>query len=172
MIEPELKVIGKIGNSQEENIFLFSPNDNFKPIVFDKVAKLYLIFTEHRVFFVEVKELKKLNSKYLISFNDDGIKEELDLYKSAKLALTKNQLFSLGNEVESAELTGYQAYEDDLLLGKIVDYIYTPGHRVIVIQNELTNEILIPEVDFYLKDIDKLAKRVYFKNTESLREIW
>jgi len=172
MLEKELLVIGRLGNLiNDKEEYQFIPNDNFQPIVFDKVTKLYLIFTEHRVFFVEVKKLSIQNSKYLISFNDDGIKEEFELRKSVKLAISKHQYYaiSLGNTYQN--ITNFHAYENDLYLGVVIDFIYTPGHRVIVVVDSDDNELLVPEVDYYIKEIQPAEEKVYFQNTKSLREL-
>jgi ribosomal 30S subunit maturation factor RimM len=172
MIEKELLVIGRLGNLINDNDeFQFIPNDNFQPAVFDKVTKLYLIFTEHRVFFVEVKKLSIQKSKYWISFNDDGVKEEFELRKSVKLAIPKNQYhaINLGNTFQ--DITDFHAYEDGLYLGVIVDFIDTPGDRVIVVVDGDDNELLIPEVDYYIKEIKQAENIVYFQNTKALREL-
>jgi ribosomal 30S subunit maturation factor RimM len=172
MLEKELLVIGRLGNLITENEeFQFIPNDNFQPAIFDKVVKLYLIFTKHRVFFVEVKKLSIQNSKYWISFNDDGVKEEYDVRKSAKLAISKNQHYSMEQGDIASDITDFHAYEGDLYLGVVIDFIYTPGHRVIVVMDVDDKELLIPEVDYYIKEIKQAEKRVYFQNTESLREL-
>lgn len=172
MKEKELLVIGRLGKLINDNDeFQLIPNDNFQPAIFDKVTKLYLIFTEHRVFFVEVKKLSIQKSKYWISFNDDGVKEEFELRKSAKLAIPKNQhhAISIGNTYHN--ITNFHAYEDELYLGVIIDFILTPGHRVIVIVDVDDNELLIPEVDYYIKEIKSAENIVYFQNTKSLREL-
>jgi len=172
MLEKELLVIGRLGNLiNDKEEYQFIPNDNFQPVIFDKVTKLYLIFTEHRVFFVEVKKLSIQNSKYLISFNDDGIKEEFELRKSVKLAISKHQYhaISLGNTYQN--ITNFHAYEDELYLGVIKDFILTPGHRVIVVVDSDDNELLVPEVDYYIKEIQPAEEKVYFQNTKSLREL-
>lgn len=172
MIEKELLVIGRLGNLINDNEeFQFIPNDNFQPAILDKVTKLYLIFTEHRVFFVEVKKLFSQNSKYWISFNDDGVKEEFEIRNAAKLAIPKNQHYSIVQRDTKIDITDFQAYEDELYLGDIIDFIYTPGHRVIVIVDDDDNELLIPEVDYYIKEVNETEKRVYFQNTKSLREL-
>ncbi len=172
MIEKELLVIGRLGNLiNDKEEFQFIPSDNFQPAIFDKVTKLYLIFTEHRVFFVEVKKLSIQNSKYWISFNDDGVKEEYELRKSAKLAIPKNQHHAISSGNIYHDITNFHAYEDDLYLGAIIDFILTPGHRVIVIVDNDDNELLIPEVDYYIKEIKVADEKVYFQNTKSLREL-
>ncbi len=172
MIEKELLVIGRLGNLINDKIeFQFIPNDNFQPAIFDKVTKLYLIFTEHRVFYVEVKKLSIQNSKYWISFNDDGVEEEYEIRKSAKLAIPKNQHYSLNQGDADLDITDFQAYEDELYLGRVVDFIYTPGHRIVVIFDENDKELLIPEVDYYIKEVNPSEKKVYFQNTKSLREL-
>jgi len=172
MIEKELLVIGRLGNLINDNDeFQFIPNDNFQPAIFDKVTKLYLIFTEHRVFYVEVKKLSIQNSKYWISFNDDGVEEEYEIRKSAKLAIPKNQHYSINQGDADLDITDFQAYEDELYLGRVVDFIYTPGHRIVVIFDENDKELLIPEVDYYIKEVNHAEKKVYFQNTKSLREL-
>lgn len=173
MIDKELLVIGRLGNLiNDDDDFQFIPNDNFQPATFDKVEKLYLIFTEHRVFFVEIKRYSLQNSKYWISFNDDGVKEEFELRKSAKLAIPKVKHYSLKQGKEFLDITGYKAYEDDLYLGDIIDFILSPAHRIIVIEDDQGKELLIPEVDYYIKEIIKSENIVFFQNTQSLRELW
>lgn|SRR5690554_1223944 len=172
MSKKEFTIIGRLGNlknAKEE--FQFLPNNNFKSAIFAKVEKLYMIFTEHRVFFVEVKNFSKQNSKYWISFQDDGIEEEFDKRKSAKIALPEHKYFAVAMGEEYEDITDFKAYEDDLFLGTIVDYIYTAGHRVIVIVDNDDNELLIPEVDYYLLEVDHDEKIAYFQDTKSLREL-
>ncbi len=172
MIDRDLLVIGRLGNLiNDEEEFQFIPNDNFQPASFDKVKKLYLIFTEHRVFFVEIKELSLKNSKYWISFYDDGVKEEFDLRKSAKLAIPKVEHYSLKQGKDFLDIRNFKAYEDDLFLGDIIDFILSPAHRIIVIDNTDGKELLVPEVDYYIKEVRQSDNVVLFQNTKSLREI-
>lgn len=172
MIDRELLVIGRLGNLITDNDeFQFIPNDNFQPATFNKVTKLYLIFTKHRVFFVEVKKLSVQNSKYWISFNDDGIKEEYELWNSAKLAIPKDKQYSLEQGKDFLDITNFQAYEDEVYLGVIIDFILSPAHRICVIEDNEDMELLIPEVDYYIKEINQAEKKVYFQNTKSLREL-
>jgi len=172
MLEKELIVIGRLGNLiNDREEFQFIPNDNFQPAIFDKVTKLYMIFTEHRVFFVEVKKLSIENSKYWISFNDDGVREEYELRNSAKLAIPKSQHYSLIQGSDLLDITDYKAYEDDLYLGLITDFMLSPAHRIVVIVDDNDKELLIPEVDYYLKEVNHKENKVYFQNTKSLREL-
>lgn len=173
MIKKEFIIIGRLGNlTNDDEDFQFLPNENFPSAAFTKVEKLYLIFTEHRVFFVEVKKFSKQNSKYWISFQDDGVKEEFDVRKSAKLAIPKNSYHAVEQGDEFVDITNFKAYEDDLFLGNIIDFIYTPGHRIIVIVDDNDKELLIPEVDYYFLESDQDKKVAYFQNTKSLRELW
>lgn len=172
MSKKEFTIIGRLGNlKNDEEEYQFLPNDNFQSAIFAKVEKLYMIFTEHRVFFVEVKKFSKQNSKYWISFKDDGVKEEFDKRKSAKIAIPEHKYFAVAMGEEYEDITDFKAYENDLFLGKIVNYIYTAGHRVIVIVDNDDNELLIPEVDYYLHEVDQDKKIAYFQNTQSLREL-
>jgi ribosomal 30S subunit maturation factor RimM len=172
MIDKELLVIGRLGKLiNDEEQFQFIPNENFQPATFDKVNKLYLIFTEHRVFFVEIERLTKQNSKYWLSFKDDGVKEEFDLRKSAKLAIPKVKHYSLKQGKDFLDISNYKAYDDGEFLGYIVDFILSPAHRIIVIEDDQGNEVMIPEVDYYIKEINESENIVLMQNTQSLREL-
>jgi 16S rRNA processing protein RimM len=58
--------------------------------------------------------------------------------------------------------------EDKTVVGEVVDVIYTPAHRVLIIKRA-NNEILVPEVPEFVENIDYEEQIVFLKKQEYLR---
>jgi ribosomal 30S subunit maturation factor RimM len=165
----DLLVIGRLGKIITDNDeYQFIKNDNFQLAFVEKLAKVFLIFTEHRVFFVEIKDFCMINSKNYISFNDEGIKEELKNYKSCKIAVPIDDFYSQEYDEDYNDVRGFTAVDNGNVLGTVEDFIYNPNQRIIVIESPEGKEILIPEVDYYINDIDFEKRVIEFQNSESL----
>ncbi|OQY40107.1 MAG: hypothetical protein B6226_00545 [Candidatus Cloacimonetes bacterium 4572_65] len=166
----DLIVVGRLGNViTEKKEYQFIPNDNFQSAI-EEVEKLFLIFTEHRVFYVKVNSLSTRKSKYYISFDDDGIEEEFRVRKSCRVAVAENDYHSVVDGETYQDILGYKVYENGELLGEIIDFLYNKFQRVLIVDDG-SKEIMIPDVDYYVVNTDHARKTVYTQNSESLREI-
>lgn len=173
----DLKVIGRLGRFiDKENKFQLIGNDCFQPALLDSLSSdnsrryVYLIFTEHRVFYVEVKDLTSKNSKYWISFKDDGIFEEFSKRNSCKVAIAFNDYKSFIDEEEYVDFIDFKVIDSGEEIGLVVDYMFTGASRVLIVEQD-GKEFLIPDVDYYVDSYNEDERIVYMKNTKSLREL-
>ncbi len=170
----DLFIIGRLGKIiVDENEYHFIANDNFQLAFLEESAKVFLIFTEHRVFFVEINEFCMKNSKYYISFKDEGILEEFKKNNSCKVAVPKDEFYSQQFEEDYSDILDFTAVKSDSLetIGTVIDFIYNPKQRIIVIEDSSGKEILIPEVDYYIDDIDSKKRVITIKNSQGLLDL-
>ena len=66
-----------------------------------------------------------------------------------------------------AELIGVEVFEEDILLGKIVDVLDYPGNSVYVVKGE--HEYMIPAVNQFILSTDLDANRMLVKLIEGMR---
>ena len=66
----------------------------------------------------------------------------------------------------AAELIGIEVYQDDLLIGKLVDVLDYPGNKVYVVKGE--KEYMIPAVKAFVLSTDMDHNRMQVKLIEGM----
>ena len=66
----------------------------------------------------------------------------------------------------AAELIGIEVYQDDLLIGKLVDVLDYPGNKVYVVKGE--KEYMIPAVKAFVLSTDMDCNRMHVKLIEGM----
>jgi len=64
-----------------------------------------------------------------------------------------------------------QVFTNDAYLGLVIDWFNNNAHDVFVVKNEEEQELLIPDVEFYIENIDLDKNRIDVKNIKLLQNI-
>lgn len=123
------------------------------------------IFIKDFPIYIGINKIKELVDTYRVHKNYDmvlfaGYKNinEVLKYKDSIIYIDRNDLKLKNNEYLLADLIGYEVYDQDKLLGVIVNYDYY-GNRVLF--NVLgEKKFYLPNIPEYIKNIDKKNKRV------------
>ena len=94
-----------------------------------------------------------------VSFNYDK-----KVIKNFSCIINKDDLVLDNNEVLATDLIGYSVLCDNKIIGTVDDVIDNKASEILV----LTNDIMIPYVKDFIKDINKDAKQVNIYNIKGL----
>lgn len=149
------KIINTFGIKGEVKI---NSNFEYKDKVFKKDFKLYL---------GEEKQLETINS-YRLHKNYDLITfvgysniNEILKYKGMNVYILRSDLQLAKDEYLLEELIGYKVYDQDNLLGVVIDYEYTTNNILFKVKGDKT--FYIPNIKEYIKEINQ-EKRIIDTN--------
>jgi len=168
-LDKDFVIIGKIistqGNRGEVKVYpLTDSMDRFYNLnqVFITKAK------ERRL--LDVKKVKLRKNFAIIKFADiENIKEAkllvnyyITINKAEAIKLPEGRYFVF-------DIIGLEVYtEDDKLLGKVIDIIFTGSNDVYIVKSEDKKEILIPAIYDVVKKIDLENKKIIIKVIDGL----
>lgn len=107
-----------------------------------------------------IKEVKNLNNKILgIDFEEITTKTDAQSLQTGTLFVRRDLLGDINNEEYFLEdLIGFEVINsDNVNLGKIIDIMETGAHDIFVVSDD---EIMIPDVEEFVKEIDFEAKKL------------
>jgi len=146
-------VVGKIINT-------FGIKGELK-IISDFEYKDKIFKKDFPIYVGELKE-KELVSTYRVHKNYDLILfqgytniNEILKYKGNKIYIKREDLKLFENEYLLSDLIGFEVYDEDKLLGVVIDYEMTPSNVLLKVKGDKT---------FYLPKIDSYIKEVIFNN--------
>ncbi len=167
MNSQDLICIGRLGGLDTEGFFHLMVKPDYREML-PELREVFLIFSSHRVFYVNVSSIKEADKKLWIKFKEDGIKEERNKHKEALVALAPDDL-----EEEESELDtylGWKIYYQDKLLGTLVSYFHNSAQYVLEIDTGSGAELLVPYVDHYLAELQPETERIVLQNLDPLLE--
>lgn len=85
-------------------------------------------------------------------------------YKGEKIFIERNDLALADDEYLLSDLIGCEVYDNNLLIGIVIDYELTKSYVLLKIKGEKT--FYIPNVDNYIKEI-KIAEKIILTNKGS-----
>ena len=120
-----------------------------------------------------VKNVKILNNKKIIidfsEINDIDAAKELNGFQikiRRDLLPEKNE-----NEFYLKDLLGVAVFEKNEKIGEIIDVMETAAHNILSVEDTVNkNEIMIPQVDEFVKKIDFENNRIDVELIEGMRE--
>ena len=107
-----------------------------------------------------IKEVKNLNNKILgIDFEEITTKTDAQSLQTGTLFVRRDLLGDMNNEEYFLEdLIGFEVINsDNVNLGKIIDIMETGAHDIFVVSDD---EIMIPDVEEFVKEIDFETKKI------------
>lgn len=127
----------------------------YKDRVFKKDFNIYIGNLKNK----EVINTYRVHKGYdLILFNDYSNINEVLKYKGEKIYINRLELELNNNEYLLQDLIGFDVYDNDKLLGIVIDYDNNNGNILLKIKG---NKIFyIPKVQAYIKNINIKNKRI------------
>lgn len=117
-----------------------------------------------------IKNIEKMNAKrILIDFEEIKTLTEAKMLTSYKIYIRRDILpESTKDEYFLHDLIEMDVIENGVNLGQVVDVFTTAAHDIIVV-NEGADEIMIPDIDVFVKDIDFKNRIIRVELIEGMR---
>ncbi len=134
-----------------------------------KVGNILYIEKGNQMFEVKVKSYRVHKDFELVSFeNYNNINDVLELIK-CKVYVHESQLHDLeSDEYYYHELIDSFVYNENNLIGKVIDVVNYGASDILIIKSAQGKEIMIPFVDEFIKEIDSENKTIKIEIIEGL----
>lgn len=164
----DLIIFGRLGNivAESKDKYLFKPNNNFQPIIFSETTELFLIFDNSTVRYSDFA-YSKINEKFVLSFDDYFIKQDIKSANSTLLALAPEDYNSICQIDSSIVLTTKVVFQNEII-GEIVNVFDNGSYDTIIVKTP-EKEVMIPLVEEYVKEID--SDFIELKNIDELLQL-
>lgn len=166
----DLVEIGRLGRLEPDGFYNVQISQLNKSI-FDRIQQCYLIFSSHRVFFVTVVKTKTVGKRTYLSFKEDGIAEEMTRHAKVVVALAPEDLTDKKDGTDVSSLFGYIVSFKGEDIGLLSGAMVSSMQAVFVVELNNGKELLVPNVDEYVVQIDRHQKTVIMQNIEQLLEL-
>ncbi|HPK40203.1 MAG TPA: ribosome maturation factor RimM [Candidatus Cloacimonadota bacterium] len=163
----DLTIIGKLGFGDIIKGWIpIRLNPDFLDY-FERISHLFVIFTDHRVRYVTVKNAKIIKGKHYLKLVEPEIMLEIEKQTNLQAAIDQEIITELTSD-EYYDPIGMKVMNNNMLFGEIIDWFSNNAQDVFVVKDNSDNELLIPDVDVYVQDIDYENRIIYTKNIEQL----
>ncbi|HOE90680.1 MAG TPA: ribosome maturation factor RimM [Candidatus Cloacimonadota bacterium] len=163
----DLTIIGKLGFGDIIKGWIpIRLNPDFLDY-FERISHLFVIFTDHRVRYVTVKNAKIIKGKHYLKLVEPEIMLEIEKQTNLQAAIDQEIITELTSD-EYYDPIGMKVMNNNMLFGEIIDWFSNNAQDVFVLKDNSDNELLIPDVDVYVQDIDYENRIIYTKNIEQL----
>lgn len=118
-----------------------------------------------------IKEVKSLNDKIIgVDFEEITTKTDAQALQTGTLFVRRDLLGDMNNDEYFLEdLIGFEVINsDEANLGKIIDIMETGAHDILIVSDD---EIMIPDVEEFVKEIDFEAKKVFVDVPQDLIDL-
>ncbi|MDP8221448.1 MAG: hypothetical protein P9X26_08885, partial [Candidatus Stygibacter frigidus] len=167
----DLVEIGKLGNSNRatEGFLRFQPNWNFHTYFLD-IKDIFLVFTDHRVRYVTIEDIRQ-NKFFWIKIKESDVIDEVIDSQSVQYCLPKSLIKSSQYQNDDDFLTGMNVVVDDNVIGLVTESFYNGAHNTLIVNTTDQKEIMIPVVDRYIISIDKSSHLITATNIRELIDL-
>lgn len=164
----DLLTIGKLGNSKKApgGYLRFKPDWNFRKY-FLEIKDIFLVFPDYRVRYVTIEDIRH-DSEIWIKLAEQDVYPEIAEYRSVQYRLPRIEIDSVRYENEPEYLNGMEVIYMGESLGVVSETINNGAHDLLLIDNERYRDLMIPQVEYYIINIDKQSKRILVRNIEGL----
>lgn len=158
--------IGKLGNKTDVEGFIpFKIYPKFNIEIFSEFKDFFLLFQDHRVRYVTVLDYEERKLK----FDDAEITHDAAASSGVMLVLTKDEAIDFMSIEDN--LVGFAVMLKDEKIGTITEILPNKAYDLLVVGTPDKREIMIPDVDHFIKDIDEMQKLIFTKHIEELLEL-
>lgn len=157
-------LIGKIVNTHgiKGELRLVSDFDK-KDLVFKNGFNIYIGDTYIKETINTYRVHKSFDMITLVGY--DNINEVLK-YKGLNTYIKREDLNLKNNDYIMSDLINMNVIEDNIILGKVIDFVYNKPNTLLVVEGK--NKFYIPLVDEYIVKIDLENKQIITKNARDL----
>jgi 16S rRNA processing protein RimM len=115
-----------------------------------------------------ITKLRRASNHYLLGLKNVTTREQAEQFKGGVLYVTRDSLPELdADEFYIDDLVGLQAWDGDVLLGKVSASRDAGGVEVVTVLENNT-EMEIPLVEDFVIEVDIKGGRILFRETETL----
>jgi ribosomal 30S subunit maturation factor RimM len=166
----DLVAIGRLGRQEPDGFHSVQFSQSYSNL-FDQLSECFLIFNSHRVFFVTVADRKTTGKRLYYSFLEDGIAEECAKSSKILVALAPEDVAEQEKDDPVKGLFGYKVLYKNIEIGSVSDAMVNPMQSVLVIELNDGRELLVPNVETYVRSIDKKNRIIQMLNLDELLEL-
>lgn len=118
-----------------------------------------------------VNKVQKLNDrKLLVDFLEIKNRDEAREINGFQVKIRRDLLPEKNeDEFYIKDLLGINVYENGKLIGSVLDVMETAAHEILIILDEKNNEIMVPLIEEFVKEIDFKNNRLIVKLIEGMR---
>lgn len=163
------KITKLFGYKGEVNLFL----DTDTPKNYYTIESVLLEVQGELIPFM-IESIKQKNKNNLVVSFHHISPDEISSYVNSSVFLPLSKLPPLsGNKFYYHEVKSYTVMDSKHgLVGKVNNFYENPGHDIMSVINENNQEILIPVVDQFFKDLDRENKIINISAPEGLIELY
>jgi 16S rRNA processing protein RimM len=166
----DLIVIGKLGFGQIVKGWVpVRLNPDFQNSII-QFTHLFVIFTDHRVRYATVKKAKLIQGKWYIKFTEPELMLEMNGQTNMLIAIDTEELSVIDDE-DYYEPVGMKVISQDEEVGVIIDWFSNNAQDIFVVKDIEGNEIMIPDVPYYVEKTDIENQVIYVRNIEQFKGI-
>ncbi|MCL2064494.1 MAG: hypothetical protein FWG98_08985 [Candidatus Cloacimonetes bacterium] len=137
----------------------------------EKISKVYLIYTDHRVRYGKIDILKVINEKQaVINILDKDLKDEAINEKSIKIAIDEEEINKIDETAIYFDPIGMRVFWESKDIGQIKDFFYNGAHYVYEIKLEDARLVLVPDVDAFIEETNIENRFIKLKEFEQFLE--
>ena len=108
----------------------------------------------------EIINTSKIHKGYLIvALNNLNNINDVLKYKNLYVYIKREELNLNNDEYLTSDLINYEVYDEDKLIGKVIDFEYSKLYTLLKVRGE--KDFYIPKIDKFIKKIDFQAKIIY-----------
>lgn len=165
----ELITLGKLGfNDIIKGWIPIRLNPDFQKYL-ENLTKAFLIFTDHRVRYVTISKVKFIKGKWYLKIAEPEIYLEAQNQGYVTFAVDDDILYP--EDEDYYDPIGMEVFSDSERIGIISDWFNNGAQDILVIKSENGKEVLIPEVEEFISEIDIEHKIIRVKNISSFLDL-
>lgn len=131
----------------------------FKENAFKPGNKLYIMNDE-----LIIKSYRKHKEYDMVVFKELDSIDDVLIYKNEDVYIDRDTLEYDG--YLDCDLIGLDVYDNNKLMGKVVDIITSPAHDILVIQNKKKH--MVPNIDEFIEKVDLKNNKIIIKYIKGL----
>ena len=139
----------------------FYSEASFKEKVLKKDFPVYIKEQKHLISSVRIHK-----NHYLITIDNLLDINAVEQFRNQNIYIKKEDLELSENEVLIEELVGFEVFESELSLGKVVDIMYNKTGLLLRVQGK--KSFLLPYQEIFIQKIDKNQKIIHVQNAKGL----
>jgi ribosomal 30S subunit maturation factor RimM len=163
----DLIAIGKLGNTiTNEGYISFRKKKEYSSFLLN-TKDVFLLFTDHRVRYVTIED----ENESSIRLVEQDITKEAAKDGNVQLLLGPDDFDCWKEEVQLEPYYRYAALENDVIIGKICDYVVRSLQNMFEIELESGNTFFVPHVSQFVSSIDNHGKKIFFHDLTELKSL-
>ncbi len=115
-----------------------------------------------------IEKISKFKDMLILKLDKINSIEELDNYKMKELFILREDVILEEDEIFLDDLIGFRAISNNKDVGEVYSFQDYGAGLLYVVKNNDNKEILIPDNDDFVEELDTDNEKIIFKNLEEL----